>query len=259
MKGRLVLKEKILTVNNLQKIYESGDVKNHVIEDFNLDIYKNDFTVIMGPSGSGKSTLLYCLGAMESITDGEIIFENKDISKLKNNDLSELRLNKFGFIFQQIHLVSNLNLFENVALPGLAGPNRTNDAVYETAKNLLARFGIGDAAARLPSQVSGGEQQRAAIARALINQPTIIFADEPTGALNQNNSQIVMDLFSELNNSGQTIVLVTHDKKAALRANRIVYIIDGSIVSELKLEPYQASNLKEREETVNDWLVSMEW
>jgi len=253
------LKEKILTVNNLQKIYESGDVKNHVIEDFNLDIYKNDFTVIMGPSGSGKSTLLYCLGAMESITNGEIIFENKDISKLKNNALSELRLNKFGFIFQQIHLVSNLNLFENVALPGLAGPNKTNDAVYETAKNLLERFGIDDAAKRLPSQVSGGEQQRAAIARALINQPTIIFADEPTGALNQNNSQIVMDLFTELNNSGQTIVLVTHDKRAALRANRIIYIIDGSIVSELNLDPYQASNLQEREEKVNEWLVSMEW
>ncbi|HHT24489.1 MAG TPA: ABC transporter ATP-binding protein [Clostridiaceae bacterium] len=253
------MKEKILTVNNLQKIYESGDVKNHVIEDFNLDIYKNDFTVIMGPSGSGKSTLLYCLGAMESITNGEIIFENKDISKLKNNALSELRLNKFGFIFQQIHLVSNLNLFENVALPGLAGPNKTNDAVYETAKNLLERFGIDDAAKRLPSQVSGGEQQRAAIARALINQPTIIFADEPTGALNQNNSQIVMDLFTELNNSGQTIVLVTHDKRAALRANRIIYIIDGSIVSELNLDPYQASNLQEREEKVNEWLVSMEW
>lgn len=253
------MKEKILTVNNLQKTYESGDVKNHVIEDFNLDIYKNDFTVIMGPSGSGKSTLLYCLGAMESITNGEIIFENKDISKLKNNALSELRLNKFGFIFQQIHLVSNLNLFENVALPGLAGPNKTNDAVYETAKNLLERFGIDDAAKRLPSQVSGGEQQRAAIARALINQPTIIFADEPTGALNQNNSQIVMDLFTELNNSGQTIVLVTHDKRAALRANRIIYIIDGSIVSELNLDPYQASNLQEREEKVNEWLVSMEW
>lgn len=253
------MKEKILTVNNLQKIYETGAIKNLVIDNFNLDIYKNDFTVIMGPSGSGKSTLLYCLGAMESTTNGEIIFENKNISKLKNNALSELRLNKFGFIFQQIHLVSNLNLIENVVLPGLARLNGTNDTVYETATNLLERFGISDVAKRLPSQVSGGEQQRAAIARALINQPTIIFADEPTGALNQNNSQIVMDLFSELNNSGQTIILVTHDKRAALRANRIIYIIDGSIVSELDLDPYQASNLREREEKVNEWLVSMEW
>ena len=253
------MKEKIFTVSNLQKTYESGAVKNNVIENFDLDIYEKDFTVIMGPSGSGKSTLLYCLGAMESITNGEIIFENEDISKLKNNALSELRLNKFGFIFQQIHLVSNLTLLENVVLPGLAGPNRTNNSVYEDANNLLKRFGISEAANRLPSQVSGGEQQRAAIARALINQPIIIFADEPTGALNQNNSQIVMDLFSELNNSGQTIVLVTHDKRAALRANRIIYIIDGSIVSELNLDPYQASNLQEREDKVNEWLVSMEW
>jgi len=259
VKGKIVLKEKIFTVSNLQKTYESGAVKNNVIENFDLDIYEKDFTVIMGPSGSGKSTLLYCLGAMESITNGEIIFENEDISKLKNNALSELRLNKFGFIFQQIHLVSNLTLLENVVLPGLAGPNRTNNSVYEDANNLLKRFGISEAANRLPSQVSGGEQQRAAIARALINQPIIIFADEPTGALNQNNSQIVMDLFSELNNSGQTIVLVTHDKRAALRANRIIYIIDGSIVSELNLDPYQASNLQEREDKVNEWLVSMEW
>lgn len=249
----------ILEVKDLNKTYVSDGVKNPVINNMNLEIYDGDFTVIMGPSGSGKSTLLYCLGAMEDATSGNILFQDKDITEMKENDLSSLRLRKYGFIFQQIHLVSNLSLFENVILPGLALPENTNEEVNERALELLERFKVKEVSRRLPSQVSGGEQQRAAIARSLINQPEILFADEPTGALNQSNSEIVMDLFSELNQNGQSILLVTHDRRAALRGNRILYIIDGAIKSEMKLDPYNSSNLKERESTVNSWLAELAW
>lgn len=249
----------ILEVKDLNKTYVSDGVKNPVINNMNLEIYDGDFTVIMGPSGSGKSTLLYCLGAMEDATSGNILFQDKDITEMKENDLSSLRLRKYGFIFQQIHLVSNLSLFENVILPGLALPENTNEEVNERALELLERFKVKEVSRRLPSQVSGGEQQRAAIARSLINQPEILFADEPTGALNQSNSEIVMDLFSELNQNGQSILLVTHDRRAALRGNRILYIIDGAIKSEMKLDPYDSSNLKERESTVNSWLAELAW
>jgi putative ABC transport system ATP-binding protein len=249
----------ILEVKNLDKTYVSDGVKNPVIKNMNLDIYDGDFTVVMGPSGSGKSTLLYCLGAMEDVTGGSILFQGKDVTRMKENALSDLRLKEFGFIFQQIHLVSNLSLFENVILPGLALPENTNEEVRKRALVLLERFQVKEVSERLPSQVSGGEQQRAAIARSLINQPTILFADEPTGALNQSNSEIVMDLFSELNQQGQSILLVTHDRRAALRGDRIVYIIDGAIKSEMRLDPYDHAQVKEREETVNAWLSSLGW
>ncbi|NLZ36624.1 MAG: ABC transporter ATP-binding protein [Clostridiales bacterium] len=249
----------ILDVKNLDKVYVSDGVKNQVIKNMNLEIYDGDFTVIMGPSGSGKSTLLYCLGAMEDVTEGSILFQGEDITKMKENTLSDLRLKEFGFIFQQIHLISNLTLFQNVILPGLALPESTNKDIYERADNLLEKFQVKHVSQRLPSQVSGGEQQRAAIARALINQPKVLFADEPTGALNQNNSEIVMDLFSELNRNGQSILLVTHDRRAALRGNRIIYIIDGAVKSEMKLNSYDSANLKDREHTVNTWLSSLSW
>ncbi|NLZ56652.1 MAG: ABC transporter ATP-binding protein [Clostridiaceae bacterium] len=249
----------ILDIKNLDKTYVSDGIENPVIRKMNLQIYAGDFTVVMGPSGSGKSTLLYCLGAMEDVTGGSILFQGKDITKMKENALSDLRLKKFGFIFQQIHLVSNLSLFENVILPGMVWPKNTKEDVNKRALELLERFRVKDVSERLPSQVSGGEQQRAAIARSLINRPDVLFADEPTGALNQNNSEIVMDLFSELNRDGQSILLVTHDRRAALRGNRIIYIIDGAIRSELELEPYDPANLQEREEAVNSWLASLGW
>ena len=205
----------ILDVRNLDKTYVSDGVSNPVIKNMSLELFEGDFTVVMGPSGSGKSTLLYCLGAMEDVTGGSILFQGQDMTKMKENALSDLRLTKFGFIFQQIHLISNLSLLENVILPGLAVPEQTSESVRERALELLERFQVEKASERLPSQVSGGEQQRVAIARALINRPDMLFADEPTGALNQNNSKIVMDLFSELNRAGQSVLLVTHDRRVS--------------------------------------------
>lgn len=253
------MKEVILNIKNLDKTYTNDGIENQVIKNMNLEIYKGDFTVIMGPSGSGKSTLLYCLGAMEDITNGNIFFKDKNIIKMKENKLSDLRLKEFGFIFQQIHLISNLSIYENIILPGLALSEKNNNYIKERVNKLLERFGLTKIAKHLPSQTSGGEQQRTAIARSLINSPEILFADEPTGALNQKNSEIVMDLLTELNKENLSILLVTHDKKAALRGNRILYIIDGNIKSEISLEKYGLDNLEEREKKVNEWLSSLDW
>ncbi len=249
----------LLDCQDVSKSYVYEGIQNHVLKHINLAIAQGEFTVIMGPSGSGKSTLLYCISGMESCSGGAVYLHGEDLTKLNENRLSDIRLKNFGFIFQQIHLVSNLSLLENVVVPGLSRKNSSNKEVYGKADSLLQTFLLEEAKNRLPSQVSGGEQQRAAIARALINQPDIIFADEPTGALNQNNSTIVLDLFTKLHQEGQTIVMVTHDRRAALRGERILYLLDGRIHGELTLPPYDENMLKSRESQVNAWLESLAW
>lgn len=253
------MKKSILTIQDLSKSYANEGVQNHVLKHIDLEIYEGDFTVIMGPSGSGKSTLLYCISGMEAVSSGSVLHQGRDITKLKEHQLSNLRLEHFGFIFQQIHLVSNLTLLENVLVPGLSKKGSDNSDVFRRANALLEAFQVNEAAGRLPSQVSGGEQQRAAIARALINEAELVFADEPTGALNQKNSTIVLDMFSKLNESGQSLVMVTHDRRAAIRANRILYILDGRLEGELELSPYKESEAKAREIQVNAWLESLAW
>ena len=231
----------------------------HVITNMDLEVYEGDFTVIMGPSGSGKSTLLYALSAMDSATSGEVLFEDKNIVGIKEKEIAKLRYDVFGFVFQQIHLVSNLSLFENITVSGyLNTKNNVND-VKKRAEELMAQMEILEVKDHLPSQVSGGQQQRCAIARAVINQPKLIFADEPTGALNRKNTIEVLNLLSKLNENGQSILMVTHDIKAALRANRILYLEDGKIVGELSLPPYSKADEKNREIQVNSWLSSMHW
>jgi len=249
----------ILDCQDVSKSYANEGIQNHVLKHIDLEIRQGEFTVIMGPSGSGKSTLLYCISGMESCSGGAVCLHGNDITKFNENRLSDIRQQNFGFVFQQIHLVSNLSLFENVVVPGLSRKNSSNKEVYDKADKLLQTFLLEEAQNRLPAQVSGGEQQRAAIARALINQPDIIFADEPTGALNQNNSTIVLDLFTRINQEGQTIVMVTHDRRAALRGGRIVYLLDGRIHGELTLAPYDENMLKSRETQVNAWLESLAW
>lgn len=253
------MKKVLLEAKDLSKSYVSDRVQNHVINHLDLSIYEGDFTVVMGPSGSGKSTLLYCLSGMEEVTGGEVQFKDEKISSLKEKELSDIRLYRFGFVFQQIHLVSNLSLFENVVLPGYLTKSAAGQAVRDRADDLLEQFQLTEAKKRLPSQVSGGEQQRAAIARALINRPELLFADEPTGALNRKNSDIILDLFSKIHSEGQSIVMVTHDQRAALRANRIIYIVDGKVKGDLSLPPYQEEDLEARESQVSAWLRSLEW
>lgn len=228
------MKEAILSAKSLCKSYAHNGGQNHILNHIDLEIYKGDFTVIMGASGSGKSTLLYTISGMDRATAGKVFFKDNEITKLKEDKLAKLRQGDFGFVFQQMHLVGNLSLFENIAVTGYLNKN-------------------------LPSQVSGGEQQRAAIARAVINKPCLLFADEPTGALNRKNTTEVLNLLTELNKEGQSILMVTHDMRAALRATRLLYLEDGRIIGELNLPTFQLSDEKSREAQVDAWLSSMEW
>jgi putative ABC transport system ATP-binding protein len=173
--------------------------------------------------------------------------------------LSKLRQKDFGFIFQQMHLVSNLTLFENIAVSGYLDKTVSAAAVKQRTGELLEKMGIDHVGNHLPTQVSGGEQQRCAIARAVVSAPKLLFADEPTGALNRKNTNEVLSLLTELNKAGQSILMVTHDMKAALRATRILYLEDGKIVGELTLPPYNPEEKKSRETQVNAWLSSMQW
>ncbi len=215
--------------------------------------------MIMGASGSGKSTLLYALSGMDRATAGEIIYQDSNLATISEKKLAELRHTDFGFIFQQIHLVSNLSLFENIVVPGYLNKQSSASEINARANSLLEQVGISHVKTHLPSQVSGGEQQRCAIARAIIHQPKLLFADEPTGALNRRNTTEVLNLLTDLNTRGQSILMVTHDMRAALRAGRILYLADGTIIGELSLPPYSAEEEKSREAQVNAWLNSMEW
>lgn len=253
------MKNKILFAENLCKAFSHNGDQAHILSHIELSVYEGDFTVIMGASGSGKSTLIYVLSGMDRATSGKVIYNNEDIVKMKEKRIAALRQNDFGFVFQQMHLVSNLTLFENVVVPGYLNKTRSVAETNIRAEELLKKMNISHIKSHLPSQVSGGEQQRCAIARAIINNPKILFADEPTGALNKKNSIAVLDLFTELNRSGQTILMVTHDLKAALRANRLLYIEDGRIIGEFILNPYNPKDEKSREAQINAWLSSVEW
>ena len=253
------MKNVILSARNVCKTFSQGGTDTQILKSVSADIYEGDFTVIMGASGAGKSTLLYSLSGMDGITDGEVLFNGEKISGRSEKKQAKLRSEHFGFVFQQTHLVSNLTLFENVAVAGYVGKNRTVNSVREKALELLRQMNVDNAKDRLPSQVSGGEAQRAAIARAMINSPRLIFADEPTGALNKSNSTEVMRLLTELNRNGQSILMVTHDVRAAIHGNRIMYMEDGKILDELSLPPYSDNDGQEREQQVNDWLSALRW
>lgn len=253
------MKKTILSAKGLCKSFASGGVQAHIISNADLELYEGDFTVIMGASGSGKSTMMYALSGMDRATSGEIMYNGENIAAMNERSLAKLRCTEFGFVFQQIHLVSNLSIFENIAVPGYHGKKRSVSEVNKRADELLEKMNISHIRTHLPSQCSGGEQQRCAVARALINEPKLLFADEPTGALNRRNTTEVLDLFTECSREGQNILMVTHDMRAALRATRILYIEDGKITGELTLPPYSAENEKSRETQVGAWLTSLEW
>ena len=253
------MKNAILSARGLCKSFAQGGGQVHVLAQVDIDLYEGDLTVIMGSSGSGKSTLLYALSGMDRATAGSVSYGGNDLVKMNERSLSALRHTDFGFIFQQMHLVSNLTLFENVAVPGYLNKERSAQEVRQRADELLEKMNIADVKTHLPSQVSGGEQQRCAIARAVINDPRLLFADEPTGALNRRNTTEVLDLMTALNRQGQSILMVTHDIRAALRANRILYLEDGRLIGELTLPPFDPAEEKSRETQVNAWLSSMHW
>ncbi len=248
----------ILTTVDLCKTYLSDGEAVHAIKNVNLDIFEGDFTVIMGSSGSGKSTLLYLLSGMEDVTGGRVCFESMELNNLKEDKLAIFRRDKIGFVFQSINLVPNLSLLENVVLPGYL-VEKDKAKVDIKASKLLKTVGLEEQMSRLPSQISGGQQQRAAVARALINSPKVLFADEPTGALNSTQGQNILDIFTEINNNGQTIVMVTHDMKAACRADRLLFIKDGRIDGDIRLEKYNSCDLPTREKNMFDYLTQKGW
>lgn len=252
------MKEKILQTEYLCKSFVTDGEMVHVIKNMNLEIYQKDFTIIMGSSGSGKSTLLYALSGMDQVTSGKVYFDGEDITHLKESQMTKMRKEKLGFVFQGINLISNLTVYENILSPTYK--TKKNRKEIETRMNeLLERMELSDQKMKFPSQMSGGQRQRAAILRAMINEPKVLFADEPTGALNSSQGQQVLDEFSQLNKEGQSIVMVTHDLKAALRGNRILFLKDGRIDGDLSLCPYEEDDLETREEKVYHFLKERGW
>jgi putative ABC transport system ATP-binding protein len=222
-----------------------------------LRIERGEFVSVMGPSGSGKSTLLYNISGMDRMTSGSVFFDGQELSTLSEKELAKLRLNKMGFIFQHIHLLKNLSVFDNIAMTAYLARNRSRDLINQRVMELMEQTGIAALADHSINQISGGQLQRVGICRALINAPEIIFGDEPTGALNTKSATEIMTLLGDINQTGTTILLVTHDVKVAARTERVLYMLDGKIVAEYKQEKYDETrdDIKAREEQLNAWLV----
>lgn len=248
-------KSSIIKVQQLSKQYD-----NHkILENVDLEIFESDFTVIMGPSGAGKSTLLQNISTMDKPTSGKVIVNQQDLTQLTDTKLSQFRKKDIGFIFQSFNLIEHLSVLENVCLPGLLLQLESKQQVIQRAKQLLAGLGLNGYMDQTITHLSGGQKQRVAIARSLINQPKILFADEPTGALDSAAGIEVLDSLTLNNQNGQTIVMVTHDLKAALRADRILFIKDGKIFGDRNFSPYDASQIKTRRTAIASWLQEMGW
>lgn len=219
----------LLNIQNIYKNYGKEPMIVPVLKDVSLEVVQGDYIAIMGPSGSGKTTLMNIIGCLDRASLGTYLFEDEDISEMNDDALSDLRLNKIGFVFQNFNLLSSETAQENVALPliyaGIGKEKRNQRAI-----DVLNKVGLQDRISFKPSQLSGGQKQRVAIARAIINNPKILLADEPTGALDQASGKQVMELFKSLNNEGVTIIMITHDANVASHAKKIFHIIDGEII-----------------------------
>ena len=253
------METRILSTDKLCKTFSNGGIQQHVLKNLDMEIFEGDFTVIMGPSGAGKSTLLYALSGMDKPTLGVVNFMGRDISGLSNDKLAVFRRDNCGFVFQQTYLLDNMSILDNIMACGLL-VSKNRKAIAKRAKELLERLNLFEATWRkFPLQVSGGEGQRAGIARALINNPKVVFADEPTGALNSANGQAVLDALTEVNSQGQSIVMVTHDLRSARRGNRILYFRDGIIFGECRLGKFENDADTERNAKLTGFLREMGW
>ncbi len=252
----------ILEVKDLCKTYIVNKRQNNVLKNVNFAVKEGEMVAVMGPSGSGKSTLLYTVSGMDSITAGKVCFLERDISKMSEKELADLRLDEMGFIFQQMYMLKNLTVFDNIILPAIQS-DKNKETRRETVKRgqeLMRKLGIIDIADNDINEVSGGQLQRACICRSMINKPQMIFADEPTGALNRTSSDEVMEELAGLNRGGTTIMLVTHDVKVAAKCTRVLYIVDGNIKGEYHLDRYEAAQqMRERERALNNWLLELGW
>jgi putative ABC transport system ATP-binding protein len=242
----------ILEIKNICKSYED----TQILKDINLKVNEGEFLAIMGQSGSGKSTLLYGVSGMDRPTSGDVLFCGEDISKLDDDKMSDMRLKHMGFIFQNPYLLKNLSIRDNIILPGFKAGTMSRELVNQNADTLMERTGISGVADHDIKKVSGGQLQRASICRALINQPDILFGDEPTGALNSSTTNEVMDIINSVNSDGTTVIIVTHDAKVAARAGRVIFLMDGNIHDELSLGKYNKDDKKKslREKNIYEWL-----
>ena len=253
-----------LKVSNLCKTYIVNKRQNNVLRNVNLEIKSGEMVAVMGPSGSGKTTLLYTGSGMDEASAGKVDFFGKELTNLKANEMSDLRLQEMGFVFQQMYMLKNLSIYDNIILPAYQASHdhktSSRHEIKERANMLMQKLGINDVADNAVTEVSGGQLQRACICRSLINQPKIIFADEPTGALNKQNSIDVMRELTNINAEGTSIMLVTHDMKVASQCERVLYIEDEDIRDEITLGKYQVTDdMRARERKLNDWLIKMGW
>ncbi len=253
----------ILEVKNLCKTYLVNKRQNNVLKNVNFTVSEGEMTAVMGPSGSGKSTLLYTVSGMDGITSGEVLFCGKSITAMGERELADLRLDEMGFIFQQMYMLKNLTVLDNIILPAAQSKKNTESRrqTDERGRALMRRLGIDDVGGNDINEVSGGQLQRACICRSMINNPRMIFADEPTGALNRSASDEVMNELLSLNRDGTTVMCVTHDPKVAAKCSRVLYIMDGGIVGEKEMGHFDGSGkeFRDRERELNNWLIEQGW
>ena len=253
----------VLQAKGLCKTYIVNKRQNNVLKNIDLKIDEGEMVAVMGPSGSGKSTLLYCVSGMDRATAGEVEFGGRETSKLGDRELARLRLDEMGFIFQQMYMMKNLSVQDNVILPAVKSKKKKESRrkTEERGRELMRRLGIGDVGGNDINEVSGGQLQRACICRSMINDPKMIFADEPTGALNRSSSDEVMNELLALNREGTTVMCVTHDPKVAAKCSRILYLVDGGIVGEKEMGHFGGGDaeLRDRERDLNNWLMEQGW
>lgn len=232
----------ILQLKEIKKSYYLGKQELPVLKGISLDVFKNEYVALMGPSGSGKSTLMNILGCLDSPTAGNYVLNGKDVSRMEDNELAEVRNKEIGFVFQQFNLLPRLTAAENVALPLIySGANKKDRA--DRAAEVLLQVKLEDRMHHKPNELSGGQCQRVAIARALVNHPSIILADEPTGNLDSKTSYEIMDILGKIHSSGNTVILVTHEEDIAAYAHRVIRLRDGKIESDKKNEHPQPSKI----------------
>lgn len=242
----------------IKSLYKSFD-GNQVLKNVSFQVADGEFVAVMGQSGCGKSTLLYCVSGMDSPTSGEIFFDGQKMLSLSEQETERLRLKRMGFIFQKANFLKNLSVADNIVFPAFQLGEKSRSDIRKTAEELMKRLGILSVAGHDIRQVSGGQLQRAAVCRAMINRPDILFGDEPTGALNSSATREVMDIISGINRDGTTVMLVTHDSNVAARADRVIYLEDGQIKDILSLGKFTPEGRAARERQIRCWLEIMKF
>jgi len=249
--------KKLVIGERIVKSYGTGEERRVVLDGVSVDIHEGEFVAVMGPSGSGKSTLLHALSGMDTIDEGKVIFGDRELTSTSEKELAEIRRTRMGFVFQQPTMLRNLNLLDNIILPALRDKRKHATDLVARARMLMERAGISGLEQRDITQVSGGQLQRAGVCRALMNRPRIVFGDEPTGALNSRASQEIMSLFAKVNAEGTAVMLVTHDARVAAWAERILFMRDGRIVSELALSRRDGTGMEARVERVARKMIEL--